>query len=131
MMLPKDHYGLQFFVQYNLPGQCVELFLTKDHGQYIPLPITMQPRTNDGSMIDPLLRLKEVEAQGLFDALWKAGLRPSDKANVDDVVAAKDEIVVAKDEHIADLRRIAFPEKKHYETGDLSKFCRKVSDDIS
>ena len=127
MLLPKDHHGLQFFAQYNLPGQCVELFLAQDHGQSIPLPIIMQTRTNDGSMIDPLLRLKEVEAQGLFDALWKAGLRPSDKANADDVVAAKDE-------HIIDLRRMAFdtkphivyiPEPKHYETaGDLSAFMK-------
>jgi len=125
MMLPKNHYGLQFFAQYNLPAQSVELFMTQDHGHYIPLPITMQTRENDGSMVEPLLRLKEIEAQGLFDALWKAGLRPSDKANVDDVVTAKDEIVVAKDEHIADLRRIAFSEKKHYEiAGDLSTFMK-------
>lgn len=119
MMLPKDHHGLQFFAQHNLPGQCIELFMAQDHGQYIPLPITMQTRVNDGSMVDPLLRLKEVEAQGLFDALWRAGLRPSDKAAVDDVVAAKDE-------HIADLRRVAFKDQLQPELDAAASLRKKA-----
>jgi hypothetical protein len=45
----------------------------------------------------PQVSLDQVDAQALFDDLWRAGLRP----------ATKDE-TPAKDEHIRDLRMIAF-----------------------
>ena len=55
---------------------------------------------------NPAFQLDEQSAQALLDALWEAGIRPSSGQQV---TGAGEQVVSLMKEHIADLRRIAFP----------------------
>lgn len=101
MWQPNRNYpGFRFFAQYNMCALRLDLFMAQgaDLG-YVPKNIVMEKRDDPGSMIEPLIKLTDTEAQGLMDALWGAGMRPSSRANESDLVAAKND-------HIADLRGI-------------------------
>jgi hypothetical protein len=50
---------------------------------------------------EPTFRLTRDDAQALADALYRAGIRPTDAKDVGDVLKASQA-------HIADLRRVAF-----------------------
>lgn len=98
MYLPSNHLGFKFHSFYNPCLQIVELYMRQ--GDSAPEPIVMA-RCEENTPIEPLIKLQLVEAQGLFDALWSAGLRPSTKEPVTGIIEAKDE-------HIKDLRKVAF-----------------------
>jgi hypothetical protein len=54
-----------------------------------------------GCLYQEMLPLSKKEAQGLMDAMWSAGVRPSNgDGNVGQIGAIKD--------HLADMRRIAY-----------------------
>jgi len=55
-----------------------------------------------GDRPKPLLRIRDMEVnpfQGLLDALWSAGFRPSGEVR-------PDALIQTKNEHLADLRKI-------------------------
>lgn len=66
-----------------------------------PCLMTMVP----GQMTPPAaLRLTRHSAQALMDAMWQAGVRPS---NADTAAAGMGAVIAAMKEHIADLRIVA------------------------
>jgi hypothetical protein len=78
---------------------------------YIDLP-TMHP-LEEGACIPPALNLKTEEAQQLCDALWEAGVRPTNGEGSTGKLAATQA-------HLADMKAIAFHAMKVPEGG-----CRK------
>ncbi len=72
---------------------------------YVGLPVTMQEiKESSASTIvpqGPTVFLDWNAAQSLMDAMYAAGVRPSEARHVNDTVAAVKE-------HIADLRKVAF-----------------------
>ncbi len=98
MFYPNERFvGFQFGVCRDFMSNVFRLYMV--HGDD-RADITMS-KCPEGQSTDPTVALNPVEAQGLFDALWHAGLRPSSKEHVNGVVAAKDD-------HIKDLRRVLF-----------------------
>lgn len=101
MWQPNSPYpGFRFFAQHNICAGKIELFMAQgeDIG-YVPETILMVKRDDPGSIIPPLIKLSEIEAQGLMDALWQTGLRPSSRA-------CESDLVQAKNEHIRDLNHV-------------------------
>lgn len=60
---------------------------------------TLTPE-DDGREHQPLFTLSEEEAAGLMNQLWRWGVRPSEKPNLN-------ERLKAIENHLADMRRIA------------------------
>lgn len=63
--------------------------------------VQMVARDHKSGPVDPFLRLELSEAQELMDALWTAGLRPTEGRGS---AGAMD----ATQKHLADLQRVAF-----------------------
>lgn len=99
MFHPNETHGFKFHAEFSAAAARFELFMVQ--GDYVPQTIVMEKREDDNLELSPLLSLDTISAQGLFDSLWEAGLRPKNRESSDAVVAAKDE-------HIKDLRRVAF-----------------------
>ena len=57
-------------------------------------------RLNEGDHIEPMLRLRNQEAQMLIDELWRCGLRPSEGTGSAGSLAATEK-------HLADMQKIA------------------------
>ncbi len=66
---------------------------------YVGLP-TMHP-ISEGEMIPPALHLRTEEAQQLCDALWEAGVRPTNGEGSTGQLAATQA-------HLADMKTLAF-----------------------
>jgi hypothetical protein len=66
---------------------------------YVDLP-TLRPLI-EGQEIPPALNLSESEAQQLCDALWEAGIRPTNGAGSTGQLAATQD-------HLADMKKIVF-----------------------
>ena len=63
--------------------------------------VQMVARDHKSGTVEPFLRLEPSEAQGLIDALWTAGLRPTEgRGSAGAMEATK--------EHLKDLQRVAF-----------------------
>ena len=59
-----------------------------------------QKEVKPGEFIDPTMTLNSQQAQMLMDAMWNAGIRPSDQGSPGQIAAMK--------AHTDDLRKIAF-----------------------
>lgn len=115
-----DHLdGFEFFAHYNAAYLAVEVSgvrlrsaqgldaVTNPAGlRDVLLPTRIQADERLGEWHEPWLRLSPEAAQRLLDALWRAGIRPSDSPSV--APDAHAEVVGAKDAHLADLQRLAF-----------------------
>lgn len=95
-----DFPGLRFHAYYNPVWQKVQVYTHSPDGFGLPLVIEADDFTRPKERA-PFLSLVTDEVQGLMDALWAAGVRPSIRGSVDSVVAAKDD-------HIGDLRKVIF-----------------------
>ncbi len=98
MMHPTTGHGFRFHAEYSMFSQRFLLWAAQGHALGYVGELTMVKAESDTQQ-DPTIKLTNSEAQGLFDALWEVGLRPQGTANVDGVVAAKNE-------HLADLRKV-------------------------
>lgn len=96
---------IRFQVRYAMEWQATELYAARN-GQYgnIEIPVVAWTVTKPGEVYQPLLRLSDTEGpaqmQGLFDALWVVGFRPTKNGDRPEAVVA------AKDAHLDDLRKI-------------------------
>lgn len=64
-------------VDYN---NAVDILLVSQGGasRAFGLPVVFQAEDREGRLVEPTLRLHTDEAQQLMDALWTAGLRPTE-----------------------------------------------------
>ena len=85
-----------------------EMYDGKHSPCYVDLP-TMRPLI-EGQAIPPALNISESEAQQLCDALWEAGIRPTNGAGSTGQLAATQE-------HLADMKTIAFSALKIAKNG--------------
>ena len=69
-----------------------------------PVPLTLTRCENpDASVEEPTFRLPIKEAQSLFDAMWREGMRPTGFKN-----EPQPDSIAAREAHIADLRAVVF-----------------------
>ena len=89
---------LRFHAQYAPWSQTFELYVINENVVLrVETPAELPADLSERQ--PPTMNLTEGETQLLFDALWKAGLRPSAGRDIN-------AIVTAKEEHLADLRGI-------------------------
>lgn len=96
-----------FHVDRSVYGRRIHLFLSTIESGHMSVAraITFERVDQDEYAGEtPLLRLREVEAQQLMDALWAAGLRPSE--GVGSAGAMK-----AVQDHLQDMRRLVFEQR--------------------
>jgi hypothetical protein len=93
--------GVRAYAQRSFGRNAIEILLTYEGPLYrdIAQPVVFKRSEEDGAYVDPTLRLREDEAQGLMDALWHAGLRPSEGTGSAGAMAATER-------HLADMREI-------------------------
>ena len=92
---------LKFYTERNYRGNCVDLHIAREDGNAIACAtsITFAPLA-EGEMAPPAaLRLRDREAQMLIDALWDAGLRPSEGSGSAGAM-------LATQKHLADMRKL-------------------------
>ena len=88
------------WAQSNFMAQTIDLFFRSDIDgrRYAGLPVVFRV-VEDGEEVDPTLRLSRDSAQELMDALWSAGLRPTEGSGSAGSLAATER-------HLADMRGI-------------------------
>lgn len=102
---------LEFWISKNLPAQRYEVYAHRDADgkHFVGLPLAVQEITpeQEGMHLPPTLTLRDDEAQQLLDALWRAGVRPSDD------VGSTGHLSALQD-HLKDMRQLvaAFMELK-------------------
>ena len=79
----------------------VEIMLLHEHDgrQFVAQPLVFAENSDEGSIYEPTLCLRVEEAQELMDALWDAGLRPTEGSGSAGSLAATER-------HLADMRGI-------------------------
>lgn len=96
--------GVKTYAQRAHYGSRIELhFLhsAADGRPAIAKPVEFELQESDGEYAPPALSLHRDDAQQLMDALWDAGLRPSEGSGSAGSLAATER-------HLADMRAIAF-----------------------
>lgn len=81
----------------------IELLVRQELGNgkmAVGRPIIMETVENEGSFIEPTLRLSFDQAQYLIDQLWRCGLRPTEGAGSAGAMAATEK-------HLKDMQTIA------------------------
>ena len=86
----------------------IEVLITQ--GNRIATSITMDER-DDGMMYAPTFMIGDLEAQELVDALWSAGVRPSEGSGSAGSLKATEK-------HLADMRLIALSSLKIEDKGE-------------
>ena len=91
---------IQPWAQYNFMSQTVDIYFgsTISGRRAAALPVVFN-EVEAGALIDPALRLTRDSAQELMDALWSAGLRPTEGSGSAGSLAATER-------HLADMRGI-------------------------
>ncbi len=86
-------------------GFGVELFGYEDpngrHSELVIVEAVTMREHPEGKTLEPFLRLGQKEAQNLIDALWEAGVRPTNGEGSTGQLAATEK-------HLLDMRAIAF-----------------------
>lgn len=98
---------LEIHTRHDLPSDQIEVFvLVRDTNRRVAFfaePLTMK-KHEDGALASPTLRLARQDAQQWIDALWSAGLRPTEGAGSVGALAATER-------HLADMRQLVFARK--------------------
>lgn len=90
------------------------LLCQRDHVRnrimYVAKPVqwTMEQHDQDSLVLDPTFRLTRDEARGLMDALWQAGVRPTEFKNPSGEINRMEA-------HLADMRKLVFEHRKDAE----------------
>lgn len=92
---------LKFYTERNFRGNCVELHIAREEGNALACAtaITFTPLAADEMAPAAALRLSGQEAQMLIDAMWDAGLRPSEGSGSAGAM-------LATQNHLADMRKL-------------------------
>lgn len=82
----------------------VTFYQKNQGGVFIAAPLTLNQIPENSDHLATMM-LEPIEAQLMLDQLWQSGIRPSDgDASIGMIGAMK--------EHLADMRRLVFKEKK-------------------
>jgi hypothetical protein len=78
------------------------LHLAEEQGSRVNVygPVTVVSTDRNAAMAEPMLRLSEEDAAQLMDALWRAGVRPSDVGSPGQLAATQ--------KHLEDMRTLVF-----------------------
>ena len=95
----------RFSAVYNVQNNLYELrgVQTTFAGDYAYMPLSLN-KIEEGCMTTPFAYLFKEDAVRLMDALWDAGVRPTEAKVLD---APKGELAAVRD-HLDDMRKIAF-----------------------
>lgn len=97
--------SLHFFVDRSPYRRHLGLYLSVENGDKVRIPESIVwKEVEEGSYFEPMLRITELQGQELMDALWAAGLRPTEGAGSAGAMSA----VQA---HLADMRRLVFDDR--------------------
>lgn len=80
-------------------GDRIEISFTNSSGQFAIAQPLLFKESNEGDRHDPTISMRPSEAQSLMDALWFAGLRPTEGTGSAGSLAATER-------HLADMRAI-------------------------
>lgn len=102
---------MQFHAQRVDYNSALELLIVVDQGgdvfapakRFAAAPLTLVEQTDD-SLPQPTIRMRKQEGQQLMDALWDAGMRPSQGSGSEGSLAATQR-------HLEDMRTLVFKEK--------------------
>jgi hypothetical protein len=87
----------------NLAARSIDLYAREENtNRFVErAEFTLSDNTSQGRLAEPFWRMREEEAQSFIDALWEAGVRPSNGEGSTGKLAATEN-------HLNDMRKIVF-----------------------
>lgn len=94
--------ALKFYINRNMSSDCFDLYLKRlDRNDGVTIAQNLQFfKFPIGSIVPPLLGLREEEAQNLLEELWATGLRPKEVGTAGQLASVK--------YHLEDMRKLVF-----------------------